>query len=523
VQLRTTLQFVIIYSMAAALLTGCARKPKPEPLSAEAMEQQLLAAVDQAFNDARGLLNEGRTNDALARITGVANDPRYRKFRNNTLAGLVQFLLYIEKTDEAKRLVAQACAQEPEHVVGAIDVLHDYLVNRGDVSALAAWAAGLAAIPALPASLQYRLMDWRVSAALSLQDLTTVENLLAQSFRTLAPAESIALATRILNAHIEGNRLEAAARILTQLSSVQPQTPELIELVTRMQVLLTAARGDWDALPAAFASASGSLADQPLLGLMNQILALARKAGRYRVADGICEEILFRQPAKTNTRSLAARSWAENAMTTNRVDLSRRLNGLIEAKVPANEVGMIFQRYYYELINEPALLKAMCGVGETLLPLLSKEETLKSVKTMLLDGAFVLEDYDAAVQRLEAGIPGRDESWHKMALAKVKAHRALKNNQPREAVQFFRDFMVCVQTVKDEDTSDPSTGIQHSKEMIIGRNAKRIAEILATIPDPAAAAQAYQEARGYYATALEKANPETRKIIEAEMALLPKP
>jgi hypothetical protein len=219
---------------------------------------------------------------------------------------------------------------------------------------------------------------------------------------------------------------------------------------------------------------------------------------------------------------LAAGSWAENAMTTNRVDLPKRLNAMLDAKVPASEVGVLFQRYYYDLIEQPALLKAMCVVGEKLLPKLTDKNILNPTKTMLLDGAFILEDFDAAITRLEAGIPDRDEGWHKMALAKVKAHRALKNKQPREAVQFFRDFMACVLTAKDEDTSDPATGTVHTKEMILGRNAKRIAEILAAIPDPEAAAKTFDEALGYYRKALEKANPEAKRIIEAEMAQLPK-
>jgi hypothetical protein len=203
------------------------------------------------------------------------------------------------------------------------------------------------------------------------------------------------------------------------------------------------------------------------------------------------------------------------------VDLPRRLGALLEKRIPPADIGSLFQRYYYSLISDPVPLKAMCELGEKLLPLVTEPESRKALKTMVLDGAFVREDYDTAVQLLEAGIPDRDADWHRMALAKVKAHRALKNNQPREAVRFFRDFMACLETVKEEDTSDPSTGIQHTKEMILGRNAKRIGEILTAIPDPAAAATAFAEARGYYRAAMEKADAEARRIIKAEMAQLP--
>lgn len=522
-QINNSIRYALIFQIAALLLGGCSRKPKPATLTTETVEQQLLASIDQTFTEAHTMLQNGQTNTALARITAVYNDPRYKKFRDITFEGIVQFLVNTKQPEEAKRLIAKACLQEPANVTRAIDILHNYLTNHGGHPAIAVWAADLAATtPALPLKIKHRLIDWRLSAALAQQDDENVTALLTQAFRDLAPSDSLTLAVRVLESHLSGDRLDAADRVLAQLASIQPKTTELTELTTMMHIQIMAGRRDWDTLATAFTSASGTLSDQKLHELMLRIIVLVRKSGRYDVADGLCEEIIFKQPAKALALSFATRSWAENAMTTNRVALPMRLNTMLEAKVPPREVGMIYQRYYYDLINEPALLKAMCDVGNKLLPLLNDIDLLKSIKTMILDGAFIREDYDMAIQRLEDGIPGRDEAWHKMALIKVKAHRALKNNQPRQAVQFFREFMVCVQTVKDEDTSDPSTNIQHTKEMIIARNAKRIAEILTAIPDPEAAKKAYAEAHDWYRQALEKANSETRRIIESEMAQLPK-
>ena len=98
------------------------------------------------------------------------------------------------------------------------------------------------------------------------------------------------------------------------------------------------------------------------------------------------------------------------------------------------------------------------------------------------------------------------------AVSGQKVH--LRQKQPREAVKHFRAFMATVVNAKDEDTSDPATGLVHSKEMILGRNAKRIGDILAAIPDA--------EARDYYAKALKNAGePAVKEIVEREMAGLP--
>ncbi len=76
--------------------------------------------------------------------------------------------------------------------------------------------------------------------------------------------------------------------------------------------------------------------------------------------------------------------------------------------------------------------------------------------------------------------------------------------------------------VSQEDTSDPTTGVVHSREMILGRNAARIGDIYASIPDPEKAAEAYKEARDYYATALEKAQEAgSIELIKKELAAIP--
>jgi hypothetical protein len=58
--------------------------------------------------------------------------------------------------------------------------------------------------------------------------------------------------------------------------------------------------------------------------------------------------------------------------------------------------------------------------------------------------------------------------------------------------------------------------------MILGRNAARIGDIYASIPDPEKAAEAYKEARDYYATALEKAQEAgSIELIKKELAAIP--
>ena len=147
-------------------------------------------------------------------------------------------------------------------------------------------------------------------------------------------------------------------------------------------------------------------------------------------------------------------------------------------------------------------------MGERILDVCQDENTVNNIKVKILDGAFIVENYDLAVQMLEKGIPGKDKMWHDMSLPKVKAHRALARNQPREAVQNFRAFMDCWLRSDQEEEYDPTSGIAYSREWILGRNANRIATILESIPDAAEAQKAREEARAYFRVAIQKAAPD---------------
>jgi hypothetical protein len=181
-------------------------------------------------------------------------------------------------------------------------------------------------------------------------------------------------------------------------------------------------------------------------------------------------------------------------------------------------------RYFYDVIDEPAIIGAMKPLGSRIAPLAEDDETRNYIRTMMLDASFVLEDYASALNILTAGIAGRDAAWHAMAISKVKAHQALKDDRPRDAVKYFREFMATVATAKEDDTSDPATGVVHSREMILGRNAKRIGDILKGMQpsDTDNAAKAFAEAKGYYEKALAREqDPAAIALIRQEMDGLP--
>lgn len=509
--------------ISAIIFTGCGRKESHDTLSDTELDQKINLAIQQAFETAyEVLLQNAQTNAAIEQITAFVNTPQYQGYRYRIFPAYIEFLLTAGQIDQAKKLVADAVSREPLIAVPALDLVYEYMVNAGGYVAPIEWLDELSLNENLPVMIKRRLWGWQIGAAMSQNDNDSIIKLLIRAASDLDVKDNLNLFSYVFEPYFTAKQFENIERVLETLINLEPKHVEHAQMAIAVRARLLATKGEWDALPDALSKADGVLTDAQYTTLLQQLNSLSRNANRYDVADVLCNQVIKNLPEdKKSIRVLAARFWAESAVITNQAALPSRIEVMLDSKLDPEDVSHIFQRHYYSIISNPDVLKAMCALGNKMLPQLKEKEASKSLQTMILDGAFILEDYDSAVSILESGIPDRDAEWHKMTLAKVKAHRAMKNNQPREAVEFFREFMGCVQNLKDEDTADPSTGVQHSKDMILGRNAKRIGDILAAIPDKDASTKAYAEARAYYDKALKTANKETQKIIEKELLEFP--
>ena len=269
------------------------------------------------------------------------------------------------------------------------------------------------------------------------------------------------------------------------------------------------------------------LTDAELDDVLRAVTSVASRAGCRETVDACVEAVLFCPTASSNRTALAtaARIWGENAMKTDRGAFPRRLDALLHTPASSAAVIALFNQHFYDFASQPAALRQLIELGERLALLAGNENVRNEIRSKLLDGCFLVQDYDRALALAEARIPGpgRDEQWHVAVITKIKAHRALQRHKPREAVKCFREFMDFLRAAKGTDVPDPATGRNYPKEMILGRNAKRIGDIFAGIPAAAEADKAYAEARDFYAQARKKATDAgVLAVIDADMAQLPK-
>ncbi len=275
----------------------------------------------------------------------------------------------------------------------------------------------------------------------------------------------------------------------------------------------------WDTLPELIMTCVSRLPEDASIALVRQSFDVLKKNKQLDILDNTCPQVWRAATKKNDVIRMATSTWVDIGIAKDRTLLPHRLEVLLKDKISPDQVGILFNRHFYNMIDSAEIVKQLCVVGAKILGRCKDESVIQSVKLKLLDGAFIAQNYDLAVEMLEKGIPGKDKEWHDTTLPKVKAHRALAKNKPLEAIENFRQFMTVWKNAKKTEEFDPSTGMSYSREWILGRNAVRIANIYASLPDTENQKKVLAEANEYFKVALTKVdnNSDEQKALTKEI------
>jgi hypothetical protein len=484
-----------------------------------AREALLNREIERVLEKAAMLRMEDKTAEALDLIEkGLAN-PNYAVQKTSFFTEKIQLLLALNRDAAACEAVLAAWKTDPASaraVYGTIQTYYQQMNRHADVRA---WCQKLRSPDVgLPPDLRDAVLKGQFTASLAMADETAACADLSTLFTELKPADAVPFVQQALNGLIDANQHTFAAALLRHLGEKGSNIPLYRDMMVSLTLRCALAAKDWKQAPAAFDACIAHLPDDQLNKVIRSFFSVLQKNDKNTLIEQTSKKVIFNAPSKTNSANYAARVWVEIGVAANRGMLPERLDALLNANISPVQVGNIFDRHFYEMTEHLDIIRNLCAVGERILANCSDENTRNAVKVKVLDGAFITENYDLAVQMLEQGIPGKDKAWHDMSLPKVKAHRAMAQNNPRDAIGFFRDFMNAWIVSDQQEEFDPTSGIAYSREWILGRNAKRIADILDTIPDKAEADKARAESRAYFKTALEKAanDPEALRLLTAE-------
>ncbi len=500
---------------ALCMVVGCG--PSPEKIAV--LMDSLTREIDIHLEKVQELYANGEEELAMAFLERGLNNKKYRWYRYRFFECKVDLMLMREEVDQVKALVLDAWKQDPELAKPVFGRVCNYYRQRQDHAALRKWADSLMALgQTLPEEMQSQVLNWRLDATVALQDEQGSKECIDKILAQLKIEVATPMFERALGSQVEGRHYDFALKLIRHLESKNIAYDPCRNMLVTLSMHCALADRSFETVEPAFTACVAQLEDDQLIRIMQKVFETLQRHNKTALLEKCARQVIFNAIGKNNSVNHAARIWLETGVAANRKVLPERLDALLNAKVSPVQVGNLFDNYFYAMIDDLDLIRSLCAVGERILAVCSDESTINSVKVKVLDGAFIVDDFDRAIQMLEAGIPGKDKSWHDMSIPKVKAHRAMAQNKPREAVQYFREFMNAWLASDQDEEYDPTSGIAYSRDWILGRNANRIADILETIPDMKMAQEAREEAKNYFRTAFKKAagDPEALKLLEEE-------
>lgn len=511
--MKSKLSYLVVGVLCCAVVfVGCKRGLSEEERA------RLGEEVNAKLTEAQNLQMQGQFTEALRLLDSCMSKKKYADFRATFFAQKVDFLLAQNKSQDAEQIVLdmwKSNASLAQSVFGRIDTFYK---NKKEYVAEMAWAKRLIALDkVLPADCMAQALEWLLTASVQAEHEAGIQESVRSVLKLLPDVQSTTLLRTVLNDAVENSKFDVATTIIRLLAD-EKISEGCTHMVLGMKLRIVLGSGAWSQLTVAFVNCVGGLPDDELLQTIKQTFSTLQKKNKAELVESLALMVVQRAPAKEKSVSQAARVWVDRGMAANKKILPERLETLVHAKVNPEQIGMLFSQYFYETIDDAAVVRKLCGIGEKILPECKDKTINEVVKVRLLDGAFIVENYDLAVDMLEKGIPGKDQQWHDMSIPKVKAHRALAKNQPREAIAFFRQFMeACLKSSQTEEF-DPTTGVAYSREWILARNEKRIAGIYDSIKDADAAKKSNEEAKRLFKLALEKAakDPDALKLLKEE-------
>lgn len=523
--------FLLATVAAGFLVVGCG---KPESKTVTPETPEIATATEQApeadpqsvlFMQADELYSIGDTNGALSLLEGALEAPEYAEGRHQVFNMLVRMMLYSGKTDEARARMLNVYSNDVDLAASSFGIVYGYYAETGDSTNALDWTETVLAVPNLPQVVRRNMREWNLLGLIENGQKDRAVEVAAALVRSAPADDAASIVRRAIDMLFIRKDLQTVERILAESSKIISSDASIQGLLLSTRLRLLAEQGKWETLRPAFESGSQKLADADLVHLLRHILIASSRDKKLDLSDAFCFFIITNAPDKERSYSIAARQWIDNAAQKKSDDLPDRLEKLLAQKKQVQLACDLYLRYFYDLIDNPAVMAEMKDLGMRLEPLAPSDEIRGAIRTIVLESCFLLEDYDSALKLLKAGIPSHDKAWHDMAIVKVEAHKALAEKKPLDAIKHFRSFMSIVATSKESDAADPTTGVVHTREMILGFNAKRIGDIYKTVPDEAKAKAAYAEARDYYNKALkaaqEKAAQDVIAVILREMSAIP--
>ncbi len=508
---KKTFSFFILSAVICTILSGCGRQT-----------DQNIDRGQQAQETAMTLFYEGNTNAAIQTLNdALLNrkiEPQSKIYLFNNL---INILLKAGQADTAKERFLAAEKETPDLLQNALGRIMSYYQQTNNQDALMAWGSQLMELN-LPEKFKQSVTLQLAQTLLIKDQINDVLAMINDRVANFAPQSRNRTLQALINFAIKNSKLDDAEKILASAGKLSEDDPELKVIIKIANIDILFGRKEWDKGIDQLKSAATQIQDNFTSSLVRRSLdALNNNTESARI-DMLCKHIIQNNKNLSNTCMATARIYLTNAKNKPQ-ELVNRLVFLEKHIVEPKAFFTLYRTYIYNLLgtNDKAVITTLYDISKRLAPSL-EENNAQSMKLITLDLTFILEDYAASIALVKSRIPGQDDAWHAFIIRKLEAHLALQQGRHEDAIKSFRDFMKLTEEINKPE-SDPTTGILHTTEMILGRNAKRIGDIYLSINKKEDAAKAYTEAKQYYIEAsntIDKRNTKSIDVINKGTAEL---
>lgn len=476
------------------------------------------------ISDVDNLLMEGQTNAANSLFLGAMDKEEFSSLKEPLFNTMIRYFLGTGQFEPAKEQYLNALRTMPEIAEPGFDAIYGAHLNAGDEEGALEWARVLATQD-IGEHLRMTADDWLIN---SLYRTAKYDEMIAAVANGINKYEAAKFAP-IVEMHgrraVNDGNVGVAEKLVEAIAgSDKKDATELKNAGAVLQVYADAASGAWEKVTARMPELTATLPDSQLLPAVRFTLTSAVKAGKPDMADAVAGALLEDSNASKvpQTRFACAREWAAVVFRPGSLGVAaypERFEALMQRDLPAEQLFTVFANNFYGVLSDQDATAKTLLLGEKLLPELTDVSLNEAMRLYMLDMCFMVEDYGRALEMLEKGFSEHDEEWHKMSIAKVRAHKALVEKDYDAAVKYFREFMG---SLGEDDVVDPVTSITFSHATLMGNNEKRIGDILTEAGKTDEAAKAYATADEWYAKALEgnKAGKETEDYIKEQRASL---
>ncbi len=475
------------------------------------------------------LYEDGRNQEAIRTLDSALAEPELAQAQEHLFREILSLHLKENEVEKAQARFLESL-HDPGRVRAGFGLIEEHLRAESEYATLAEWSETLRR-STLPEPQGREAAGHLLDARFQQGDTERIAALLPVLLDEHPARSAEHLLRKTLEQHRRAQRWPALDTLVAVLDAQGERHPFAAAWAALYRLRGHIGRAQLDEAVARFSetvAASTESGHRMIAQALRETVQLARQQNQLDKADALCDALADDADAPSLLQREAARLAVQLAGELERepATMADRLERAVAQGGPLSPRMHLVRQNLYAILERggDAERTRMRALSERLHEQAGTPREKRTGAELLLDVYFLTDHFDGALTVLQEDLPDLTEVERAILTVKVQAHKAIHEERRADAVGHLRTFMDYIKAAdrRESEGFDPATRRQVSREKVLALNAERIATLWEEAGEPDKAAQARDEARGYYQAARErvdKGSAEYRAIQEKLDAL----